>query len=51
MTIFFIVGLAMSLAHCIFYPRLSGKIVGNPDAQEEKIRFVYLSFGENGENV
>ncbi|KAK7192632.1 hypothetical protein PSPO01_01340 [Paraphaeosphaeria sporulosa] len=39
MVVFFLVGLAMSLAHCIFYPSLKGKVVGNSDAQEEKIRF------------
>lgn len=38
MVVFFLIGLAMSLAHCIFYPSLQGKVVGNPDAQEEKIR-------------
>ncbi|OAG08539.1 uncharacterized protein CC84DRAFT_1257383 [Paraphaeosphaeria sporulosa] len=40
MVVFFLVGLAMSLAHCIFYPSLKGKVVGNSDAQEEKIRQV-----------
>ncbi|ORY04871.1 hypothetical protein BCR34DRAFT_491266 [Clohesyomyces aquaticus] len=39
MVIFFIIGFAMSLAHCIFYPMLTGVIVGNPDSQEGKIRF------------
>ena len=43
MVMFFITGLAMSLAHCIFYARLSGRIVGNSDAQEEKIRSVAIS--------
>jgi thiol:disulfide interchange protein len=43
MVVFFLVGLAMSLAHCIFYPSLQGKIVGNSDAQEEKIRQVLLA--------
>lgn len=38
MVVFFVIGLAMSLAHCIFYPSLSGRVVGNSDAQEEKIR-------------
>lgn len=35
---FFIIGVAMSLAHCIFYPKLKGRIVGNSDSQEEKLR-------------
>ncbi|KAF1960480.1 hypothetical protein CC80DRAFT_466327 [Byssothecium circinans] len=39
MAMFFAIGFAMSLAHCIFYARLAGKIVGNPDAQEQKLRF------------
>lgn len=38
MVVFFLIGLAMSLAHCIFYPSLRDQLVGNPDAQEEKIR-------------
>lgn len=38
MVTFFLVGLAMSLAHCIFYSSMRDKIVGNSDAQEEKIR-------------
>jgi hypothetical protein len=42
MVVFFLVGLALSLAHCIFYPSLHGKIVGNSDAQEEKLRQVLL---------
>jgi hypothetical protein len=36
---FFALGLAFSLAHCIFYPKLKGNIVGNSDSQEEKLRF------------
>ncbi|KAF2270247.1 hypothetical protein CC78DRAFT_599658 [Lojkania enalia] len=39
MIIFFLIGLAMSLAHCIFYPKLRNVIVGDPSAQEEKLRF------------
>ncbi|KAF2690445.1 hypothetical protein K458DRAFT_328836 [Lentithecium fluviatile CBS 122367] len=39
MVVLFLVGLAMGLAHCVFYHRLASKIVGSPDAQEEKIRF------------
>ncbi|KAJ4301769.1 hypothetical protein N0V90_003863 [Kalmusia sp. IMI 367209] len=42
MVAFFLIGLAMSLAHCIFYPSLNGKIVGDPDIQEEKIRGLLL---------
>jgi hypothetical protein len=39
MSIFFILGVAVSLAHCVFYPKLSGKIVGDSSQQEEKIRY------------
>lgn len=39
MMTFFIIGFALSLAHCIYYPKLSGMIVGNPDSQEAKIRY------------
>jgi hypothetical protein len=38
MVVFFLVGLAMSVAHCVFYPKLKGQIVGKADQQEEKIR-------------
>jgi hypothetical protein len=38
MILFFIIGLAMSLGHCIFYPKLSGKLVGGSSDQEENIR-------------
>jgi thiol:disulfide interchange protein len=41
MVIFFLIGFAMSLAHCIFYPMLTGVIVGSPDSQEGKIRYVF----------
>ncbi|KAF2002416.1 hypothetical protein P154DRAFT_488382 [Amniculicola lignicola CBS 123094] len=41
MILFFIIGLAMSLAHCIFYPKLSGKVVGDSSSQEEKLRYVF----------
>jgi hypothetical protein len=37
---FFVVGFALSLAHCIFYPKLKGKVVGNSSSQEEKLRWV-----------
>jgi thiol:disulfide interchange protein len=40
MVSFFLIGFAMSLAHCIFYPMLTGVIIGNPDSQEGKIRYV-----------
>lgn len=36
---FFTLGLAFSLAHCIFYPKLKDNVVGNSDSQEEKLRF------------
>ncbi|KAF2729936.1 hypothetical protein EJ04DRAFT_501369 [Polyplosphaeria fusca] len=39
MILFFIIGLAMSLAHCIYYPKLHGVIVGDSSSQEEKLRF------------
>ncbi|OCK93566.1 uncharacterized protein K441DRAFT_564791 [Cenococcum geophilum 1.58] len=39
MSSFFVIGLAMSLAHCIFYPALKKKIVGDSSSQEEKLRF------------
>ncbi|RYN25391.1 hypothetical protein AA0115_g7678 [Alternaria tenuissima] len=29
----------MSMAHCIFYPKLKDQVVGKSDQQEEKIRF------------
>lgn len=38
MVLFFALGAAVSIAHCLFYPLLNGKIVGNSDQQEEKIR-------------
>jgi hypothetical protein len=38
MVLFFIIGLAMSLGHCVFYPKLSGKLVGGSSDQEENIR-------------
>ncbi|KAI9766942.1 MAG: hypothetical protein M1840_006239 [Geoglossum simile] len=39
LSIFFTVGLAMSIAHCVFYPKLSGIVVGNSSNQERNIRF------------
>ena len=38
MVLFFLAGLAMSMAHCIFYPKLKDQVVGKADQQEEKIR-------------
>lgn len=38
MLTFFVVGLTMSLAHCMFYLKLRGKVVGDSDSQEEKLR-------------
>ncbi|KAH6622199.1 hypothetical protein C7974DRAFT_377797 [Boeremia exigua] len=39
MVLFFVLGAAVSIAHCVFYPKLNGKIVGDSYQQEEKIRF------------
>jgi hypothetical protein len=38
---FFIFGFAMSLAHCVFYPKLKDRVVGDSSAQEEKLRQAY----------
>jgi hypothetical protein len=38
MVVFYLLGLSLSVAHCIFYPKLKGRIVGDPGQQEEKIR-------------
>lgn len=38
MLIFYIIGLAMSIGHCIFYPLLDGVIVGDSSDQERNIR-------------
>jgi hypothetical protein len=38
MIVFFIIGMAMSVGHCIFYPRLDGVIVGSSNNQEKNIR-------------
>ncbi|KAH0563094.1 hypothetical protein GP486_002336 [Trichoglossum hirsutum] len=38
MVVFFITGLAMSIGHCVFYPRLDGVVVGNSSNQERNIR-------------
>lgn len=38
MFLFFVIGLTMSFAHCIFYPALEGKIVGGSSSQEERLR-------------
>jgi hypothetical protein len=39
MVVFFLLGLAVSIAHCVFYPKLLGKLVGDSSQQEEKIRY------------
>lgn len=39
MVCFYLLGLSMSIAHCVFYPKLRGRVVGNSDNQEEKIRY------------
>jgi hypothetical protein len=39
MICFFLLGFAMSIAHCVFYPKLRGRVVGDSDQQEEKIRY------------
>lgn len=38
MVLFFMLGAAVSVAHCVLYSLLNGKIVGNSDQQEEKLR-------------
>jgi hypothetical protein len=38
MVVFYILGLSLSVAHCVFYPKLKGRIVGDSGQQEEKIR-------------
>jgi hypothetical protein len=38
MVVFYFLGLSLSLAHCVFYPKLKGRIVGDSGQQEEKIR-------------
>jgi hypothetical protein len=39
MVLFFLLGLSVSIAHCVFYPKLRGKVVGDSNQQEEKIRY------------
>jgi hypothetical protein len=39
MFVFLLLGWTMSVAHCVFYPKLKGQIVGKADQQEEKIRY------------
>ena len=36
--LYFLIGLGMAIAHCIFYPGLKGMVVGTPVRQETKIR-------------
>lgn len=38
MVLFFVLGAAVSVAHCVFYPKLNGLLVGDSYQQEEKIR-------------
>lgn len=38
MTLFFTLGATVSIAHCVFYARLNGHIVGDSSQQEEKLR-------------
>jgi hypothetical protein len=35
---FFLIGLGMSIGHCMFYPLLDGEIVGSPSEQEDRLR-------------
>ncbi|CAH0053763.1 unnamed protein product [Clonostachys solani] len=45
MVVFFLVGFGLSLGHCIFYPQLSSRIVGDSNQQEERLRIgTALSF-------
>lgn len=43
MIMLFLVGFAFSVGHCIFYPSLNGKIVGDSSQQEGKLRLVFRS--------
>jgi thiol:disulfide interchange protein len=38
MLTFFVIGLGMSIGHCVFYPSLDGIIVGDSYNQERNIR-------------
>jgi hypothetical protein len=38
MVLFFVLGLGLSLAHCLFYSSLDGDIVGSPAQQENNLR-------------
>jgi len=40
LTVFFLIGLALSLAHCLFYYKLDAKIVGSASQQENNLRYV-----------
>jgi thiol:disulfide interchange protein len=42
MVLFFLLGLSISIAHCVFYPKLRGKLVGDSNQQEEKIRYCFF---------
>lgn len=39
LALFFLLGLTMSIAHCVFYPKLRGNLVGDSYSQEEKLRY------------
>jgi hypothetical protein len=38
MVLFFVIGLSLSLAHCLFYSSLDAEIVGSPAQQENNLR-------------
>lgn len=42
LALFFLLGLSMSIAHCVFYPKLRGNLVGDSYQQEEKLRYAVL---------
>lgn len=39
MALFFGLGATVSIAHCVFYAKLNGRIVGDSSKQEEKLRY------------
>lgn len=38
MVIFLLIGVGLSVGHCVFYPSLNGQLVGGSSRQEEKLR-------------
>lgn len=38
MIVFLLIGVGLSVGHCVFYPSLNGQLVGNSSRQEEKLR-------------